>query len=456
MGITISGLGSGLDINSLVKQLMSAEQQPMNQIKKQESATNSKISAYGQLSSSISALQSALKGLTGTGLGACTASSSTGAITVTTSSGASPGNYNVQVTQLAQAAKLVSPGFANASASLGAGTLSISVAGGASVTLAPGGTSLNELRDAINAANLGVTANVVDDGSANGKRLMIAGKDTGAGKTIALSGSGALAAFSFDPNAAVSFGYDGSGNPPSVMSQTQTAQDAMVSIDGMKITSATNTLSGALPGVTLRVTQTTASAVTIDVQRDAGAIKSSVNAMVKAYNDLKSLVGTQTAWNDTTKTGAVLHGDSGPASVLRQMRNAITQAVVGAGGYTRLTDIGISFQKDGTLAVNDSKLQSALDNHPADLQALFAGSDGVATRLNTLVTGMLGESGLITTRKDGLNTTLRGLTRRESTEQARLDAMESRYRAQYTRLDASLSSMQNTSTYLAQQLAKLS
>ncbi len=456
MGITISGIGSGLDINSLVKQLMSAEQQPMNQIRKQESTTNSKISAYGQLSSSISAFQSALKGLSGTGLGACTASSSSGAITVTTSSGASPGNYNVQVTQLAQAAKLVSPGHADASASLGAGTLSISVAGGASVALAPAGTSLNELRDAINAANLGVTANVVDDGGANGKRLMIAGKDTGSGKTIALSGTGALAGFSFDPNAAVNFGYDGSGNPPSVMSQTQPAQDAVVSIDGMKITSATNTISGALPGVTLRVTQTTTSAATIDVQRDAGAVKSSVNAMVKAWNDLKSLVGTQTAWNDSSRTGAVLHGDSGPASVLRHMRNAITQAVAGAGGYTRLTDVGISFQKDGTLAVNDSKLQSALDNHPSDLQALFAGSDGVATRLNTLVTGMLGESGLITTRKDGLNATLRGLTRRESAEQARLDAMESRYRAQYTRLDASLSSMQNTSTYLAQQLAKLS
>ena len=456
MGITVSGIGSGLDVNSLVTQLMSAEQQPMKQIKSQESSTTSKISAYGQLSSALSAFQGAVKALGGTGLGACTATSSAAAVTVTTTTGATPGNYNVQVTQLAQAAKLVSPGYADATAALGAGTLSISVAGGASVALSPAGSSLNDLRDAINAANLGVSASIVDDGSATGKRLMIAGKDTGAGKTIALTGTGALASFSFDPNAAVSFGYDGSGNPPAVMSQTQAAQDALLTIDGMKITSSANTISGALPGVTLRVTQTTASAATVDVQRDAGTIKSSVNAMVKAWNDLKSLVGNQTAWNDTARTGAVLHGDSGPSSILRQIRNAMTQAVAGAGGYTRLTDIGISFQKDGSLAVSDSKLQSAIDQDPADLQALFAGSDGVATRLNTLVSGMLGDAGVISTRKDGLNATLRGLTRRETSEQARLDALESRYRAQYTRLDTTLSSMQNTSAYLAQQLSKLS
>ena len=456
MGITLSGMGSGLDINSLVKQLMSAEQQPMKQIKSQESSTNSKISAYGQLSSSLSSFQTAVKGLSGTSLGTCTATSSSTAITITTSSGATPGNYNVQVSQLAQAAKLVSAGYADATTSLGTGTLAVSVAGGANVTLAPSSNSLNDLRDSINAANLGMTASIVDDGSANGKRLMISGKDTGAGKTIALTGTGALSTFSFDPNAAVSFGYDGAGNPPAVMSQTQQAQDAMVSIDGMKITSATNTISNALPGVTMRVSQTSTTAATIDVQRDTGAIKSSVNAMVKAWNDLKSLVGTQTAWNETTKTGAVLHGDSGPASILRQIRNAITQPVSGAGDFTRLTDIGISFQKDGTLAVNDSKLQSAISNKTSELQALFAGGDGVATRIGTLVTGMLGESGVITSRTSGLNTTMRGLTRRETTEQARLDAMEARYRAQYTRLDTTLASMQNTSTYLAQQLAKLS
>lgn len=456
MGITLSGLGSGLDINSLVTQLMSAEQRPMKLLKSQENSTTSKISAYGQLASSLSTFQNSLKSLAGSGLGACTATSSAATVTATASGGATPGNYNVQVTQLAQAAKLVSPGYADTTTSLGTGTLAISVAGSVPVTLAPAGTSLNDLRDAINTANLGVSASIVDDGSANGKRLMIAAKDTGAGKTIALTGTGAFASFSFNPGAAVNFGYDGSGLPPAVMSQTQQAQDANLSIDGMKITSSTNTVSGALPGVTLRVTQTTMSAATIDVQRDTGTIKSSVNAMVKGWNDLKSLVGNQTAWNDVTKAGAVLHGDSGPVSVLRQIRQVMTQTVSGAGSYTRLADVGVSLQKDGTLAVNDSKLQSAIDNHATDLQSLFNSADGIATRLGTLVTGMLGDAGVITSRTTGLNTTLRGLTRRESSEQSRLNALEASYRAQYTRLDATLSRMQNTSSYLAQQLAKLS
>ncbi len=456
MGISVSGIGSGLDINSLVTQLMSAERQPMSLLKKQESAASAKISAWGQLSSSLSGFQAAARKLTGTGIAACTATSSSAAVAVTVGSGATPGNYSVQVTQLAQAQKLVSPGCADASASLGAGTLAITPAGGATVTLSPAGNSLNELRDAINNAGIGVTASIVDDGSASGKRLMIVGKDSGAAKAFSVTGTGALASFSFDPNAPVAFGYDGSGNAPAVMSRTQPAQDAAVTIDGMKVTASTNVISEAIPGVSLRVSQLTGSAVTVDVQRDAAGIKASVNDMVKAWNSLKALAGTQTAWNESTRTGAVLHGDSGPSSILSQLRGAFTKAVAGAGSLTQMNDIGLSFQKDGTLAVNDAKLQSAIDSRPADLQALFASADGIATRLNAVAGNLLGEGGVVTTRTGGLNATLRSLTQRENNEQSRLERREASYRAQFTRLDSALSSMQNTSNYLTQQLAKLS
>lgn len=456
MGISVSGIGSGLDINGLVSQLMSAERQPMSLLKKQESAASAKISAWGQLSSSLSSFQTAVRKLTGTSIAACTATSSSAAVAVTVGSGATPGNYSVQVTQLAQAQKLVSPGFADAAAPLGVGTLAITPAGGATVNLSPAGTSLNELRDAINNAGIGVTASIVDDGGASGKRLMIIGKDSGAAKSFSMTGTGALAAFSFDPNAPVAFGYDGSGNAPAVMSRTQPAQDAAVTIDGMKVSAPTNAISGAIPGVTLRVSQLTASPVTVDVQRDAAGIKASVGEMAKAWNSLKSLAGTQTAWNETTRTGAVLHGDSGPSSILSQLRSAFTKAVAGAGSLAQMNDIGLSFQKDGTLAVNDAKLQAAIDSRPADLQALFAGTDGIATRLNGVASELLGEAGVVTTRTGGLNATLRSLSQRESSEQSRLDRLEASYRAQFTRLDGALSSMQNTSTYLTQQLAKLS
>ncbi len=455
MGITASGLGSGLDINSLVSQLVSSESRPLSLLKTQEKTVNAKISAYGQLTSALSTLQNSLKGLSANGLGACSATSSTTGITASTGSGAVPGNYAVVITQLAQTHKLTSPGQASATASLGAGTLSIAVAGGTPVTLSPATNSLNDIRDAINASGLAVTASIVSDGSANGQRLVISGKDSGAANAITLTGTGALAAFSYDPAAPVSFGYDGSGNAPTVMSQTQAAQDAQLTIDSVKVTSSTNTISSAIGGVTLKLTQASNTPVTITVDRDATAAKNAVNAFVKAWNDLKSLVGTQTAWNDSTRTGAVLHGDSSPASAISQLRSTMSKAVAGAGNFSVLSDLGISFQKDGSLSVSDAKLQSAIDNHPSDLVAMFAGSGGIVARTGTLLTNMLGDGGLVNARTSGLNASLRDLGRRQSSEQTRLEAIERRYRAQFTRLDAALSRMQNTSTYLSQQLASI-
>lgn len=455
MGITASGLGSGLDINSLVSQLVSSESRPLSLLKTQEKTVNAKISAYGQLTSALSTLQNSLKGLSANGLGACSATSSTTGITASTGSGAVPGNYAVVITQLAQTHKLTSPGQASATASLGAGTLSIAVAGGTPVTLSPATNSLNDIRDAINASGLAVTASIVSDGSANGQRLVISGKDSGAANAITLTGTGALAAFSYDPAAPVSFGYDGSGNAPTVMSQTQAAQDAQLTIDSVKVTSSTNTISSAIGGVTLKLTQASNTPVTITVDRDATAAKNAVNAFVKAWNDLKSLVGTQTAWNDSTRTGAVLHGDSSPASAISQLRSTMSKAVAGAGSFSVLSDLGISFQKDGSLSVSDAKLQSAIDNHPSDLVAMFAGSGAIVARTGTLLTNMLGEGGLVNARTSGLNASLRDLGRRQSSEQTRLEAIERRYRAQFTRLDAALSRMQNTSTYLSQQLASI-
>lgn len=455
MGISASGLGSGLDINGIVSQLMSAESRPMSLLKTQQKSIGAKLSAYGQLSSALANLQNALKGLSATGLTATSASSSSSALTVSTGTGATPGSYAVAITQLAQSHKLSSPGQASDSADLGAGTLAISVAGGAPVTLSPASNSLRDLRDAINASGLAVTASLVNDGSASGHRLVIAGRDSGAGKTIALTGTGALASFSYDPAAPVSFTYDAGGLPPSVMSQTQAAQDAQLAVDGMKISAATNTVTGAIAGVTLQLAQPTSTPATLTVARDAAGVKSSINTFVKSYNELRSLIGTQTAFNESTKTGAALYGDSGPRSILTQLRGTLSSAVSGAGSLDVLSDIGLSFQKDGSLTVNDAKLQAAIDTAPADLKALFAGSDGIATRLGTQLTAMLGEQGAIGSRTEGLNATQRRLSQRETSLQARLEAIEARYRAQFTRLDAALARMQGTSTYLSQQLSAL-
>lgn len=455
MGITASGLGSGLDINSIVKQLMSAESKPVTALKTQQKTVTARLSAYGQLSSALATFQNSLENLSSNGLAAVGAASSSPALTASAGSGAVPATYAIEVTRIAQSHKLCSPGYASASADLGAGSLAIAIGSATPVTLAPASNSLSDLAAAINASGLTVTASVVNDGSANGQRLIVSGKDSGAANTITLTGSGALAALSYDPAMPLNFGYDGSGNAPTLMSQTQAAQDAQIAIDGLKITSPTNTVSGAIAGVTLQLTQTTSAPASVQVTRDSAAVKTAIHGFAKAWNELRTLVGTQTAYNEATKTGAALYGDSGPRTALSQLRATMSAAVAGAGAYDTLSDIGISFQKDGSLSVSDTKLQTAIDTRSADLQQLLAGTSGIATRLGKQLTDMLASDGVLAARSDGLNATLRGLGQRELALQARLDAVESRYRAQFTRLDAALTRMQGTSSWLGQQLSAL-
>lgn len=456
MGITASGVGSGLDINGLVSQLVAAESKPMAALKTQQKTYNAKLSAFGQLSSSLASFQDALKTLSGSGLSAYAATTSATQFSTSASSTASSGNYTIDISRLAQAHKLCSPGYASSSTSLGSGTLSISVGAAAPIALSPASNSLQDLCDAINASSSGATASIINDGSANGKRLAISASQTGAASSIALTGTGDLAAFSYAPAALVQFGYDVLNNPPSVMSQTQAAQNAELTIDGLKITSASNTITDAIKGVTLNLTQITTAPVSLSVTRDSASVKSAINTFVKAYNDLKSTAGPLTAWGEAGKSGGTLKGDSGPMTMVSQLRSDMTTAVTGAGVFDTLSNIGLSFQKDGSLTVSESKLQAALDTGSADLKKLFNASDGIAPRMSARLANVMGENGLISTRTSGIQANLHSLDRRSESMQARLSAVEQRYRKQFTALDATLSRMQNTSTYLSQQLSALS
>lgn len=456
MGITASGVGSGLDINGLVSQLVAAESRPMAALKTQKKTYNAKLSAYGQLSSSLASFQDALKTLSGSGLSAYAASTTATQFSTSAGSAASSGNYVIDISRLAQAHKLCSPGYASSSTSLGSGTLSISVGGAAPILLDPASNSLQDLCDAVNASNSGATASIISDGSANGKRLAVSASQTGVASSITLSGTDDLAAFSYDPAVPLQFGYDVLNNPPTVMSRTQAAQNAELTIDGLKVTSVSNTITDAIKGVTLNLTQTTTTPVSLAVTRDSASVKTAINTFVKAYNDLKSTAGSLTAWGEAGKSGGTLKGDSGPMSMVSQLRSEMSKAVSGAGVFDTLSDIGLSFQKDATLTVSDSKLQAALDTGSADLKKLFNAADGIATRISDRLVNVMGDNGIITTRTIGIKANLHSLDRRSESMQARLDAVEQRYRKQFTALDAALSRMQNTSTYLRQQLSALS
>lgn len=449
MGISSTGIGSGLDVNTIVTQLMNAERGPIGILQTKQTVNNAKLSAYGTLKSAVSTFQTALKGLSSTGLGARTAtSSSVTTIGVSAGTDAVPGSYAIEVSQLAKQYKLSSAGHADAAASMGAGTMSIQVGSKAAVVIPAGDYSLDGLSKAINAAQAGVSATIVNDGATN--HLVITATDSGLANSVKITAGGGLGEFQFDP-AAPPVG------PAPVMAQNQAGQDAILKIDNIAITKPSNSITDAVSGLTLNLLQTTiaGSSVNVTVAADKAAAKTAVSGFVDAYNKLNSTIKTMTSYNATTKTGAVLNGESGAASIMTALRKELTAAATGAGSLTTLSAIGVAFQRDGTLAVDDAKLQKALDGNFGGVTALFSGTDGYATRLTAATTAILGTTGVISSRTDNLNSAIKQNSARQDDLESRLEVTEKRYRAQFSALDSMMSKMQSTSSFLTQQLTAL-
>lgn len=450
MGITATGIGSGLDINTLVSQLMSAESVPLDQLKTKQGSFNAKLSAFGSLKSAISTFQNALKAVSGTALAALTATSGKTDILTTSvaaGSGAVPGSYAIEVSQLAQRDKLASAGVATGATFAAGSTMDIKV-GSTTTTVTVGSTmTLAQLSSAINGANAGVTATVVNDGSTGGAsdHLVITAKDTGAANTVQVTAGGDLAAF--DTTAGTT-----------TMTWQQHAGDAKFTVDGLAVTKPSNTITDAIKGVTLNLAQTNVgSPVTVTVAQDATAVKTAITGFVDAYNTLSNTISKMTAYDAATKTGGVLNGDSSARGLLTALRAEMTKAVTDSGNLGTLSDIGISFQRDGKLAIEKAdKLQKALDTNFDNLGKLFSSASGYATRLTKLTTDMLSTHGVIQTRTDGLKETLKTLGKNQASLEDRLTQTEKRYRTQFTALDTMMSQMKSTSNFLTAQLANLS
>jgi flagellar hook-associated protein 2 len=243
------------------------------------------------------------------------------------------------------------------------------------VTIDPANNTLSGVRDAINAANIGVSATIINDGASN--RLVMTSKDTGASSSIKISVSDSdgndldasgLSQLAFDPTAAAGTGKN--------MAEVQSGQDAKLKIDGIDISKPSNTITDAIEGVTLNLLKSnTGSPTTLTVGRDVAGVKASVEAFVKAYNNVSQTLASLSAYNAGTKTGAALQGDSTTLSIQSRIRATLSAAVGGGAagsGLSSLSDIGVAFQKDGTLALDSTKLQAALDNDFDGIAGLFA------------------------------------------------------------------------------------
>ena len=467
---------------------------------------------------------------------------------------AASGNYTIAVSQLAQAQKITSAGFA-AGYSFDTGILAIKTGTGSTTIIKPTTNTLAGVRDAINASDAGVNATIVSDGTS--AHLVLAAKDSGSGNAIRVTGTGSYSALTFDPSGkyttsgiatgqnfdattgtlslkvgetttaislpggatnsltairdaintaaagvTASITNDGSQDhlvltpsgasatspvalagtgdfanlTGSTMGQLAAAQDAKLSIDGVSVTSASNQVTDAISGVTLNLSKVTTASdnFTLNIANDTSGVSSTANTFVSAYNALAKSITNLTQQTPSTTPGTVgtsspLASETSVQSMLSQLRTALLGSVNGGNGISTLTDIGIGFQKDGTLALDAGKLSTATTKNFAGIANLFTstsgtntdgttnttGTNGILTNLQTLVNGFLADGGIIDTKTKGLQASLKINTDRQSVINTRLNNMQDQYTNQFNALNVTLASMASTQSYLTQQLANL-
>lgn len=445
------GIGSGLDVSGLVSKLVTAARTPQqNQIDARRSEVKSELSGLGTLKSALASLRDALAGLgDGSSFNKFLATaSSTDRFNASADSTAAAGTYSIAVEQLAVAEKASSGAFTS-DATLGAGALTINV-GGKSLTLAVGsGTNtLAQLAGSINRSsqNPGVTASVVR--AADGDHLVLTSGKTGTQNAFTVSGTGSVAGLAYDP----AHGVSGLGTVTS-------AADAKLSVDGFEITSASNAVQGAIQGVTLNLTTVSGSKPpdTLTIKADTDSIKNALQAFVTSYNKFVSATKSLTSYDSASgKTGALL-GDSTMLGITSRIAQTFGAKVGADGDAVRsLADIGLRFELDGTLSVNNDRLNAALAATPGQVRNLFSNASGYGSRLTPMLAGYLQSGGILDSRTDSLNKNSKSLDSAQSRLDARMDTLTTMYTTQFSKLDQLLTSLNSTSSFLTRQLAATS
>ena len=446
--------GSVIDVSALVSELVAATY--ANQVANNASQTNAvtaQISALGALKSALSTFQGALAALdTPSSFNALTASSSDqSAFTATADSSAVAGTYSVAVSQLAQAQQLVSTGFAAGSeATIGTGALTLSLGGqSVNVTIDSTDNTLSGIAAAINSANgnPGVTATVVQ--GSDGAHLVLASALTGAGNTIQVSaagGDGGLAQLAY------------SGTDAGIYTQESAPQDAIVNIAGISYQSASNTVTGAISGVTLDLLSTTGASdnATVTIADDTATAASNISNFVSAYNTLVQTFSSLGGYDATSGSAGPMLGNPLLTGIENQIGEVVHGIISGSSSSDNsLASIGVTTQSDGTLALSSSTLQNALSSNFSAVSELFSSTNGIAAQLNTQLTAALASSGPVDSYSTTLvqqNATLTQQSTDLSNEEAALTASMTQ---QFSALNTLLSSLQTTSAYLTQAFADL-
>lgn len=469
--ISSLGVGSGLDLNGLLDQLRDAERGKLAPIERQQEQQQAKISAYGQLQSALTTFQEGVSKLNDASLYQSLSANVGGeAFTARAGEDAQPGSYSVAVEELATAGTLATQRIAAADADIigdAATSLELTFAGmddqeppqnvAVSIDIAANST-LEDIRDAINARDdAGVSASIVNDGS--GYRLALSSKETGAEASIQSTNFRDM--LSAETRDAID--ADNAAEPDSNVVVDQAGQDAALRVNGIEITSAANSVEGAIQGVTLNLAATTAEGQTdtLRVEQDTLKVREAVTGFVSAFNELKGTIGELTAYDGESGRAGELNGDGTVRTIESRLRGVLSGGVPGGegeGALRLLGDIGISLQRDGTLELDDAALDEVVSGKMAALGEFLAGTEpdgGLAGQMEQTLGQLLDDSGLVTRSIDGAENRLERLGERYGRLEQSVERTIERYRVQFGQLDAMIAQMNQTSDYLTQQFDAL-
>ncbi len=425
------GLGSGIDDASIISQLVAIQSAPLTNLQTEQSNVTSASQTITQFSSLMSSLNSAAQALSDpTQYASYTATSSSPAVVASTTTGAQAGSYSVSVSQLAQSQLTFSDPQSSSTAALGfSGTLGITVGSSTqSITVNPG-DSLATIASEISSSGLPVSASVVYDGSSY--RLQVQGTNTGAANAITYNESGFSLGLS-DPS-----------------NTYQAAQDAQATVDGNAVTSSTNQITGAIPGVTLALTGTTTNAgtgssspATVTVASSPSALETQIQAFVTAYNNVVSAGHTDAGYGTTTATNSLLTGDQGIETSLNQLSTLVTSTVAGADpAYSDLSTVGVTFNNNGTLSFSTSAFGAAVAADPSGVEKLFVtdpttGSTGIMGQISNAIQSLsVNSNSVLQSETQAYQTRLTSIQSDETALQARIAQYQTTMQQEFEAMD---------------------
>ncbi|MET0009437.1 MAG: flagellar filament capping protein FliD [Candidatus Thiodiazotropha sp. 6PLUC4] len=448
MTIGFSGISTGSDWNSIINQLLAVESQPLTTLQSRDRDLDEKISDFGLVKSAIDTFRTTVEELTSSsGFAAFTSTSTDEAVvTVSTDTAAVPSSYDIVVSRLASRDKLASSAYTDALTAVGTGTLSITVDGNTmDITLDGTNNTLTDLRNAINSANdnPGVTASILNE--EGGSRLILTSEESGLANAITVSVADGDDGNNTDANGLSRLFHIGVGGD-GLAEQVDTADDALLTIDGFTIESASNNVTGAISGVTLNLAAEGSSS--INIARDNTQIEEKIGGFVDAYNTLLSQI-------DDLEEGA-LANDSTLRRVRQGFVDVINQVVDLNGTNAYLFEIGITRDRYGTLSVDSAELSTALaDDFNRVTQILSEETTGYASRFFAYADQLNDVGGVLDIKDETLNNQKTALQTQIDRQELHLETYEAMLIQQFASLDQTMAVLTSTSDYLTNQLSAL-